>query len=764
MWRVPVGTDPSRLLKIFTSVVLCVLFPAATYGQVSADGALGSRNYGFQNSEYYENRGERPIIGLVLSGGGAKGAAHVGVLRLLEELRIPVDLVVGTSMGSIVGGLYAAGYSPETMEEQLTSLEWSQILSNRPVSRNTTDRSKRDDGQFARVEIGFHSEGVALPSGFIAGHRLQFIMRVMTLHVANANDFDSLPIPYRTVATDLLTGDPVIIDGGPLDNAMRASMAVPGVFTPVALDGRILVDGGIVDNLPIDVARAMGAELIIAVNVSPPQPADAPVGSLFGVSMRVIDALTQQNVDQVSSLLGREDILITVEPDGYDAASFGESVRIIENGYRSASAVREALAPLGVSDSLFALYLLQQRQVPFPTVRIDEIETSVRGRTNPQLVGSRLRSRPGEDLDYQKLEADLERVYATGYFQSVDFDMRQTVRGNILTVIAEDKPWGPNYLRFGLSYSEDFVGGSAISLSSEYLTTQLNRLGGEIGLATSIGSTLSAALEYYQPLTVTDRLYFLSNTRARQRIQDVYEDETRRAQRFNRDVGGSLGFGVRPAATVNFFGGLGFDSLTQETAIGPDLPEHSPLNLLGLRSRFEVDMTDSRNFPHRGFGLELAGGFNDRRFGSAANFSEVELSIRQIGTLGRHTVTLSGAAGTSWIEDSVGVQPFSLGGFGSFAGRRPGQLSGRHYGLGSLTYYLRVGDVSSDLGSAIYIGSSVESAGAWQELEAAASEDLIFGGSLFIGVDTALGPAYIAYGRAIDSTFGNLYVILGRTY
>jgi NTE family protein len=738
--------------------VLCLVLVAGVLPAQSGGGVAPNYDY------HFARRTERPVVGLVLSGGAAKGAAHVGVIKVLEELRVPVDLVVGTSMGSIVGGLYAAGYSPEAMEAELTSIDWSQMLSDRPATRNQTERSKRGSDQFARAEVGLGADGVAFPSGFIAGHRLQFALRSMTLHTRNVTDFDHLPIPFRAIATDLRTGEAVIIDDGQLDDALRASMAVPGVFTPVVRDGRTLVDGGVVNNFPVDVARDMGAEIIIAVNVSPPGNIDQPASSLFGVSMQVIDILTQQNIREDVELLTAEDVTITIEPDGYDSASFGDSARIIENGYRTAAAVSDALAQFALSDAEFALYLLGQRRVPYPTIRIDEIKVDIRGATNPRIVSSRMRIREGDILDLQKLEADLERVYATGYFRTVDYEVETRDGFSTLTVIAEDKPWGPTYLRFGMQYNDDFTGGAAATFSSEFVATQLNALGAELTVGASIGRRMGADIEYYQPLNTRDQLYLLADAGAEQEIRDVYANETRQAELRIGSVKGFLRLGLRPTTAINVTAGFGFDGTWQDTAIGPEQPDEDVLYLVGFRGEAGFDTTDNRNFPHRGTGLRVSGAVNRPEFGSDAEFSVVEIDARQAGTVGRHTVVLSGAAGTSWLADSVQIPAFSLGGFGSFSGYRPGQLSGRHYGTAALYYQFRAAGISSDWGTAIYLGASVETAGAWQDRDAIDGDDLVYGGSVYLGVDTAIGPAYLAYGRTLENGLGTVSLLLGKTY
>ncbi len=238
-----------------------------------------------------QNRSEerRPRVALVLSGGGARGFAHVGVLRVLRDLHVPIDLVVGTSMGSVVGGAFAAGNSVEAMELVVRSTDWEAVIADRPARDELAFRRREDDLLLpSRIEFGFSAEGVSLPPSAAGNAALEFALARLMPGTTRSRPVNRLPLPFRSVASDLVSGELVELIDTPLFVAMRASLAVPGVFAPVRVGQRLLVDGGLVRNLPIDLARAMGAEVIVAVNVGTPLAPESALGNAIGVAQQML--------------------------------------------------------------------------------------------------------------------------------------------------------------------------------------------------------------------------------------------------------------------------------------------------------------------------------------------------------------------------------------------------------------------------------------------------------------------------------------------
>jgi len=303
---------PNRLSRLIAA--LLILFagalPAAAGPPPDEDGS-----------------GVRPKIGLALSGGGAKGLAHIGVLQKLEEWDIPVDYVAGTSMGSVVGGLYAAGLSPDEIEEAVLSIDWTDLLQDHPERRYRSFRRKEEDRLYL-LDFEFGLKGLKLRSslGFLQGQKLNNMLRQFTQRAAGIVDFDELPVPFRAVATDIVTGEMVVLDSGDLPAAIRASMAIPGVFTPVEIGDRLLVDGGTARNMPVDVVRAMGADIVIAIDISAPLSDREQLRSSLAITSQTIGFLTRLNVEEQLPLA---DLVLRPAVAGVGTLDFSDPTKII---------------------------------------------------------------------------------------------------------------------------------------------------------------------------------------------------------------------------------------------------------------------------------------------------------------------------------------------------------------------------------------------------------------------------------------------------
>ena len=261
-----------------------------------------------------DTSGERPRIGLALSGGGARGAAHIGILKVLEREHIPVDYIAGTSMGAIVGGMYASGMSPEEIETQLTAVDWDDVFDDN-IDRADRSFRRKDDDRLWMIphKPGFNDGKIKLPPGLVQGQKISNLLTALTLHVADIDDFDDLGIPFRAVAADIRTGEKVVLDSGSLATAIRASMSIPAILSPVAWGDMMLVDGGIASNLPIETVRAMGADIIIAVDISTPLQGEDVAQSILSIAEQMSGFLTRRNVEAELRTLGERDILLVPE-------------------------------------------------------------------------------------------------------------------------------------------------------------------------------------------------------------------------------------------------------------------------------------------------------------------------------------------------------------------------------------------------------------------------------------------------------------------
>src|SRR6188508_435993 len=296
----------------------------------------------------------RPRIGLVLSGGGARGAAHIGVLKVLEENRVPIDAIAGTSMGAVVGGLYASGLSAADIERVMTSVDWQDAFRDRPARKDLNFRRKLEDQNFlVKFPLGLKGRRFRLPRGLVQGQKLTQLLRGLTLPVAQVQDFDDLAIPFRAVATDIVTGDRVVLDHGDLTTAMRASLSAPGVFAPVEIDGRLLVDGGLSSNLPVDVAREMGVDVLIVVDCGFPLLERNKLDSVATVTNQMLAILIRHNASEQRKTLGERDVIIDPALGDFSSLDFSDHEKAMNIGEQAARGAEARLAALGVPAAEF---------------------------------------------------------------------------------------------------------------------------------------------------------------------------------------------------------------------------------------------------------------------------------------------------------------------------------------------------------------------------------------------------------------------------
>jgi len=695
---------------------------------------------------------DRPRVGLVLSGGGALGTAHVGVLKVLEELRVPVDCVAGTSMGSVVGGIYAAGYTPQEIEDVLVAIRWSDLLDDRPDRRRVPYRRKQDDLTFlTRLEVGFNRGKFQLPSALVAGQKLNFLLQALTIHTVGLDSFDDLPVPFRTIATDLETGDEVVLDRGDLAHAIRASMAVPGVFSPVDIDGRLLVDGGLVNNLPVDQGRAMGADVVIAVDVGEPLRTRKQLESLADVTRQVLRMVVVRSVDRQKP---DADLVIHPAVDEFTTSDFNKASRMIALGEEAAREVTEELRRYSVSEAKYAQYRarFQQRELSGdPTVA--SVEVASESRTDPRLVLREVQTRPGDPLDLHAIGRDLERLYAIGDYELVSFSLTREQAGYGLYIVANDKSWGPHTMRYGINLFSDFAGDGRFNLLADYTMTRLNPLRGEAKFALQVGEEPRLFAEFYQPFDAFGRLFFAPYVEYGERFAADFKPETLAG---GVDLGVSLGrYGEIRAGAVRGSGTARITGVEAAPAVDFDWG--------GLSVRAVIDQIDNPNVPRQGFLGNVSLIASRESFGSDSDFDRLTWSLLGAGSRGRHTLLGWLKGGSTLGTDAAPWWWSSIGGLFNLSGYPPGHASGPVSHVGVVSYFNRVVDFDSRLCEAVYGGVSAEAGNVWAASSDVSLDDLLISGSLFVAMDTYFGPIYLAYGHA-EGGNGAWYLFIGRTF
>lgn len=705
---------------------------------------------------------ERPRIGLVLSGGGARGIAHIGVLRTLERLRVPVDLVVGTSMGAVVGGAYASGRSPDELMAFARDTDWDAVLAARPARARLPHRRRLDDLHVpSRLQVGFEGSRLRLPSAAAGNQVLEATLLRLLPEGADELPGKALPVPFNAVATDLKSGTLVEMGLAPLVSAVRSSMSVPGLFAPLRVDGKLLVDGGLVSNLPIDIARRMGAEIIIAVNVGTPLSDEARLATAFGITDQMIKILIDQNVRASVASLGPRDILITPRMDGIGFTDFGSADDALAAGEAAAEGVAAALAALGLTTDAYLAH--EQRRAGPARVQADRATAprlsslEIRGTTPvaAKALAAESGLRPGDPADLQDLQVAAERLYGRGEFERVDIALRDTgaLRDVYLTpVYGEGRR---DRLRIGLAFSSDFSDENEFTVSALHVRSPLNDWQGELTTYASIGSTRALDSEWWQPLGAGSPWFGALGAGYLSEGYDIYEDGRRTARLGVSGTEASIAFG----RTIGRLGAVrvGVRRRSVEGALLiPETPSVGvKLRDTGYYGELLLDTLEPLAFPTSGYLLRAR---HEQIPGDTAGAEFDQSLVQALRAFGRGE--WGGHVVAEWAEGRRGIAPLELGGFFRLSGAPTDSLSGNSMLFGRLVLARRLGRLPSGLGGDIRWGFSVEAGEVFARDEPQSLSRLRLAGSSFVSIDTALGPVYLAVGRT-EGLGSSAYLFLG---
>ncbi|MDN3923101.1 patatin-like phospholipase family protein [Roseateles violae] len=705
----------------------------------------------------------RPKVCLVLSGGGARGAAHVGVLKVLERLQVPIDCIAGTSMGSIVGAAYASGTPIDEMEAIIASMSTRLLFKELPPREERSVRLKQDDTKpLAPVELGYRDGKLLMPKGLVSGVQLETVLRGLS-KVQGFHRFDQLPIPFRAVATDLVTGKPVVLSQGELPSAMRASMSVPGAIDPVRLDGRLLVDGGLTNNLPVDVARAMGADIVIAVNLGTPLLKPEALNSILGVTGQMVNILTEQNVQASLASLKPSDVLVLPNLGDFSAADFDDMSLTVPVGEAATLVVAEQLARLSVSPAQYAAW--SKRRLagsPAAIEPVDEIRFAELQHVNPQVARSVMVTQPAAAVEQQTLDRDMRLLYGTGDFEHVNYRLLEEPGKRVLAVDAIEKSWGPNYLRLGLGLSSDFGGDAFFNLLASYRMTWLNSLGGQWYSEVQIGRNNRIDTEFFQPLEPSQTFFVVPSAGYGRRTLDVFDADQRVAS-YDLRTGH---IALETGAQFTKYGELRLGLISTDTHTrldtGPAIfePPQERTRQVALSLRASVDQLDSANFPRSGYGGSLQLLSARKSLGGDADFARAEARGSYAVSFGEHTFNFGFKLGQRIGSDPLPTNAlFQWGGLLQQSGYSTGALLGEELRFARIGYYKRLARWS--LLDGVYGGLSLEAGRVGKPLVPNNEQGTLRSFALTLGVDTPLGPLYFGYGRA-NRGYDSLYLFLGR--
>ncbi len=697
---------------------------------------------------------KRPKIGLVLSGGGARGIAHIGVLKVLEDMRIPISCITGTSMGAIVGGLYAAGASPDELEKLVTGMPWNEAFKDKPSIDQLSFRRKEDVQNYKiDLNLGYGDGKLKSAKGFVQGQNLNILLKKLLIHTASIHDFDNLHIPFRAVAADIETGDAVVIGRGDLATAIRASMSIPGFFAPTEINGRMLVDGGIANNLPMNVARDMGADILIIVDIGTPLRSRENLASMASITAQVMTILIQRNVAAQLNTLKTDDILIQPNLGNVGTTDFSHTQKAMDIGRAAAEKLRDRLVNLSVPTADYNRYLAQQRQVPQELPVIDYVKVEkTKSQLSDKVLASQVHIKAGEKLDLKKLDEDVTRLYGLDTFERVNFRLEEKDKKKGLIYEPVEKSWGPTYIRFALSWADNFQGENTYTMGASITQTQINAMGGEWRNRFQLGDRPRVFTEFYQPLDFATHYFIAPQAYYEERNINLYrtpgKGEITSQYRVKQAMAGlDIGreFGNWGEIRMGIRRGYGATRVN----IGDPSFGSDSYNVGGLFSSFSVNTLDNFNFPLKGSTFDISVLTSLEELGADAKANTMYLEWLTAKTWGKYTVipgiSYSGAfGGDAQIQNAQ-----TIGGFFNLSGYMPDELSGQYTGLIRLICYRNMGNYGlGDINAQVYLGFSAEAGNAWQNRSDITTGSLIYAGSVFIGANTFIGPAYLIYGFA----------------
>lgn len=728
---------------------------------------------------FIETAQARPKIGLALGGGGAKGAAHIGVLRVLEEHHIPIDYIAGTSIGSVVGGMYASGLTVDEIQKIMLETPWGDGYSDRIPREDLPWRSKQQSDQFnIPLEVGIDRNSLKIPSGLLYGQVATKLLRTAVGEHPIFDSFDNLAIPYRAIATDLATNNAVIIKRGSLINAMRASSSVPGVLAPEVIDGKLLVDGGITINLPVKVVRDMGADIIIAVDIGSDLLPKEQLRSTFEVIGQLTSFLTTSNTKLQRQLLTADDYLIKPDIVGLSTTDWSNALLAFERGQIAAKEQSDKLTLLSLEPKLYKQHLLSikaERESLVERINqpVTDIQLIKKSSVSNELILDRVALDSGDQIDAEQINDVVDRVYSLNEFQRVDAFTEIQGDEKILHVVAEEKAWGPNFLQFGIGWEDDLDSNSYLTFNIAYTLGELTENGGELRSELKMGTRRSFDTEFYWPLDKKRNFYSSSRYSVNSFQWDFYVEDQPLvpiSQQY-QSVSQGIGFNYTQPGFMEL--GLTTDvgKFSDPIYLGGDINYFT----YGGYLKLGFDTLNSINFPTEGNYFSFVYTLRNEDVDShevvnkkpgADYIRSAVVDVNWKGALrfGNHAVVAKASYSEAFTEDNnESVYISYLGGFLNLSGYHKNALAGSKKLFAAGIYQFDLGRSFLDLEEfPLYLGISLETGNVWQQGDEV-DTDFIVSNSLYLGTDTSLGPVALGLGRADDNTPA-FYFYLGKNF
>ncbi len=706
----------------------------------------------------------RPRIGLVLGGGGAKGFAHIGVIEELERRHIPIDVISGTSMGAVVGSMYATGNDAEGVKTIARQIDWANVFDDSQKRNDLSFRRKREVRDILlEARLGVKDGKPVLPTGVLGGQKLFSTIQEQLAPWRATEDFDRLAIPFRAVATNIVTGEHVVMGSGNLSTAVLASMSVPTGFPPVKREGLLLVDGSISDNLPVDVARAMGVDVVIVVDVGePPKDSADKINNAVDVFAQMQLLLGYEAVKRQRGSIAGRDVLIEPSIKGLSATSFDKSELGIQRGREAAQQAGDKLAALSVSDAEWARYLAERkaRGKPAP-IRIDKVVIANTSKVPDEQLATMITTRPGDTLDGKVMARDVAAIYKLDEFGRVDYSVDVEPGGNTLRLNATPNSVSEKYYQTGLVLSSNFGKEATFDLAIGFTDRNFLGTGAEWRGFARVGSDILFDVSLYKQFGK----FFVEPVAGFKRYSSQLVQQgssntpgTLRVASAGAGVDGGMVLGnwgeLRAGVRI---GGLnpGDDSVDVGVPTGWSTDAD-------WRIGFTIDTFDSITFPRSGLFAQVQYIDHVTALGGKFTRNNLAFNVQKPISFDRFTVIVGAKGGITENSNNDFIGDYQLGGFLNMSGLRRNSLIGPQMLFGRAIGYYQMTNKAPILDMPIYLGGSFEAGNVWTSKSDIGIDHLRTAISGFVAMDTVIGPVWFAYGRSGgDRSF---YLVLGRVF
>jgi NTE family protein len=740
--------NPENCARFLLAALLGAVLPPAP--ATAADQAPGTAE------------APRPRIGLVLAGGGAKGGAHVGALKVLEELHVPIDCIAGTSIGALVGAGYATGQPAADIEKFVTGIDWATVIGGagrRQLEPIEQKRLSIEAG--SKVQMGLIDGKLVTPSGLADASSIDDLLRGYVARSRGVADFNKLPIPFRAVATDMLTGDMVVLDHGDIATAMRASMAIPGAFSPVVLDPYILSDGGMVRNIPIDVARATCADIVIVVNLVEPAPTREKLVQAQQLLSRSMDVMFEVNEKAQLATLTDRDVLINVPMGDITTSDFDRMPETIPLGEAAARKVTDRLKALAVPPEQYAAWRRQVTTTQGAEVRLAEVKMEGLDYVNPEYVRTLTTVKAGDSVAIDDISRDARHMAALDELDSVAYTLDGPPDASTLTWLPKEISLGSSTLRPAFGLFADGGGDFKFLIGVQHVRYWVNPLGAQWRNQLQIGDESLLRTSFYQPLDVAQRTFVEPGFFAERIVEDVYDHGDRLATYEFVDIGGNLDFGWNVSEYAQLRLGYLFDQ--RKTRIDTGLPALPVVDAddAGLTFSARYDSRDTPTFATNGLAAAIRYDRMDDSLGSDRNWDRLEAGVRKAISIGKYVTWLSLAGGTDLDSDIPADRRFSLGGPRVLPALQHDELRVSEYWVAESSFLRQLKVLSAVKNQAIYAGLGLQAVGVYDRLDVPGDdEQVIYGGYVFLAGPTALGTFTLGAGYA--DGHGNVWLSIGK--